>query len=152
MTLVLVNDIQNRPLHEPVRLDRRRRRLSAVVKRHAPKNRAYLVSVHRHGDLLQPEDHTVKLRKTWAKTLVGPNDIVVIKRLPLRPIEGGGGGGDAKQIGGLVAMIAVALAAPWLVGGLASAGIPGLIGAGGQLTFAGQVLSAGLVIGNSHGT
>lgn len=151
MTLVLVNDFQNRPLREPVRLDRRRRRLSAVAKRHIPKdNRAYIVSVHKPGDILVAEDHTVRLRKTWSKTLVGPNDIVVIKRLPLRPIHGGGGGNEAKQIGGLVAMIAVALAAPWLVSGLAAAGVPGLMAAGGQLTIAGQVAAAGLSLGKAY--
>jgi hypothetical protein len=138
VTLVLVNDIQNRPLRKPVRLDRRRRRLSAVVKRHAPKNRAYLVSVHQPGDILRPEDHTVRLRKTWAHTLVGPNDVVVITRLPFRRLEGGGGGGESKQIVGLVAMIAVALAAPWLVGGLAAAGIPGLVTCARSLSFFGH--------------
>ncbi|MGE0524380.1 MAG: hypothetical protein AB7O60_15270 [Variibacter sp.] len=149
MTLVLRQNVVCQPTAAPVTLDRRRRRLSAIAKRHAPKDRPYIVSLHRRGDLLKPEDHTVRLRKTWAKTLVGPNDIVVITQLPL---GGGAGGSTAKQIGGAVAMIALVLAAPYLVGGLAAAGVPGLIGAGGALTAVGQAVQAGIVIGQSHGT
>lgn len=144
MTLILRQNVVCQPTAAPVQLDRRRRRLSSIAKRHAPKGRPYIVSLHRKGDLLKPEDHTVRLRKTWSHTLVGPNDIVVITQLPL----GGGGGGDAKQIGAAVAMIALVLVAAVVAGPIA--GTLGLTAGTLGYTAATAAIQAGIVMGGGY--
>ena len=83
------------------------------------------------------------LRKQWTRRRIGANDNVRFVSYPL----GGAGGGGAKQIIGLVALVAVSAFAIWagplvagalgfggstLVGGLATAAI-GLGGSGQQL-------------------
>jgi putative Ca2+/H+ antiporter (TMEM165/GDT1 family) len=59
--------------------------------------------------MLKPDDATVRLRKAWKHTLLGPKDIVVITHLPL---GGGGGGNSLKQIGGTLALLALVIARP----------------------------------------
>lgn len=144
MTLVLRHNVAGREVAPPLSLDRHRRRLSSVVARHADRTRPFIVSVHRRNGWLRPDDETVRLRKAWKNTLVGPNDAVVITYLP----RGGSGqsGSSAKQIGGLVAMIALAVAAPWLVGTLGIASL----GTVGSLTIAGKIVAAGIVLGGAY--
>lgn len=100
-----------------------RRRLSTIVKRHAPKGRAYIVSVHRVGDLsYAPTDGTVRLRRTWARTLVGRGDVVVITTLPR--------GGRATQIALTIGAVALLAAATFASGGIAAGLAGGLTGLG----------------------
>lgn len=142
MTLVITANVVGQPRGEPVRLSNRRRRLSTVVARHRPApGRRFVVSVHRRGELgeiYRPSDRTVRLRATWAKTLVGPNDVVLITAVPL--------GSGAGSIGLAIASIALIVLAPYAAPAIAGAALFGA-GAGvatGSLTLA---IQAGLVIG-----
>lgn len=130
-------------LDPEVQLDRRRRRLSSVVKRHAPQSRPYIVSVHRRGQTLRPTDDTVRMRATWSQTLVGADDVIIITQLPLGPPSGGGGNSQAKQIGGALALVALTVALPYALPLLA----PTLFVAGGFLTAA---ATAGIVVGAAY--
>ncbi len=91
---------------------------------------------------LELTDETVRLRKNWRKTLVGPEDTIVITYLPLGGGMRGGGGGGGKSILGAVAMIALSVFAPMVVGALGPA-----FAVGGQLTLVGKIVTAGLVAG-----
>lgn len=135
MTVVVLRNCVGREVAAPIMLDRRRRRLSSIVRRHADHRRPHIVSVHRSGDIARSTDESVRLRKTWQHTLVGTDDVVVITYLPL-----GGAGSTGKQIGGALAMMTLALAVPWALGG-----IPALTAAGGGLSFAGRAAAAGIV-------
>ena len=137
-TVVYAN-VVGQLIGERIRLDRRRRRLSAVVKRHAIRGRAYIVSVHRPGEILRPEDHTLVAREEWAKTLVSHDSVVLITYLPAGP--GGSGSSTGKQVGAALGLLALSLAAPYAVGAIAAAGVPGLVTATGALTFGGSVLA-----------
>jgi hypothetical protein len=138
---VLLQNVVGDVLGKPRALNRRRQLLSSILARHAPKGRPYIVSLHRRGETLRPEDHTVRLRKVWAKTLVGPNDVVLVTQLPL----GGGSNGQTKAIGGAVALLALALAvaaAPLL--------LPAGFALSGVSAFALKALSTGLILGASY--
>lgn len=93
---------------ETVILSRARRRLSAIVKQHADRSRPHIVCVYRKGEPWAPTDFSVRARKRWRHTRIGPNDTVAIIYAP----RGGGGsgsrGGKAAGIGLLVATIALA--------------------------------------------
>ncbi|MBX3543572.1 host specificity factor TipJ family phage tail protein [Chelatococcus sp.] len=147
MTLILRQNVAGRPVAAPLPLDRRRRRLSTVVARHADRARPHVVSVHRAGEPPAVCDATVRLRKTWRHTLVGPNDTVIITYLPLGGSSRGGGGG--KAIGGAIAMIALAIAAPYAIGviGGLSAGLGSVLGTTAGLTLTGKLVAAGVVAG-----
>lgn len=143
MTQLLFQRVDGKPMASPVDLPRARRtrpRLSALVRRHADHSRPYIVSVHRRRDPLAVTDMTVRMRKTWVATTIGPRDTVIITYLP----RGGGGNsssgsnGRAKgaTIGLLVATVALAA-----VGQLWA--IPALVGAGLSTTVAGAVWAAG---------
>jgi hypothetical protein len=129
-----------RPL---VQLDKRRRRLSTIVARHAPKNRPYIVSVHRVDNpaTVRPTDDTVRLRAQWKDTLVGQNQLVLLTVLPLGSSSGGAGGSSAttKSVGMALAAVALAIAAP----GIGTA-VAGALGAG---TLGGQLIAAGMIVG-----
>ena len=103
-----------------------RRRLSAVMKQHAP--RGGVVSVYRKtDDPFSPvlRDDTVKLRKDWHRTLVGPDDIVLVWTPPRGGAMGGGGGGGGGKSGGAIALTIAAVAlmaiAPYAVPALGPA-------------------------------
>lgn len=152
MTLVYRHNCLSEPLAPPLALDRRRRRLSGVVARHAPKDRPFIVSVHRRGEVLKPQDHTVRLPARhpdydgplWREILVGPNDVVLITELPM----GGGAGGQSsgKQIGTALAMIALVIVASVVAGPIA-----GTFFAAGTyaLTAATAAVQAGIIVGGS---
>ncbi|MFC4172629.1 host specificity factor TipJ family phage tail protein [Microvirga sp. GCM10011540] len=145
MTLILHRSDVGEDLREPQTLVPRRRRLSTLATRRLP-GRPCIVSVHRAGALLQPTDETVRLRKAWKNTLVGPHDTVVITYLPLGGASGGSGGGGGKAIGAAVAMIALAVAAPYIAGPLA-AGLG--LGATGT-AIASKVIALGIVAGGAY--
>jgi hypothetical protein len=136
MTLIVTANIAGQVRGEPVRLpDRRRRRLSTIVARHRPPpGSRFIVSVHRRGEqFLRPNDQTVRLRAKWSRTLVGPEDVVLITVTPL--------GRGVASIGLAIAAIALIAIAPYAAPGIAA----GLTGAGFAVS-AGAV-QAGLVVG-----
>ncbi|MBI5111872.1 MAG: hypothetical protein HZA68_07855 [Rhodovulum sp.] len=148
---VLRLNVVGREIAPAVALDRRRRRLTSLVRQHADPRRSFVVSVHQRGEVLRPEDHTIRLRKDWSRTLVEPGHVVVITYLPLGGGGAGGGQSSGKQIGMAVAMIALVAAAAWaapmIAGGLVSGASGGLFTtASAGLTSAVQ---AGLVIGGA---
>ncbi|MBB2965115.1 hypothetical protein [Methylobacterium sp. R2-1] len=114
MTLVVTANIAGQTRGEPVRLpDRRRRRLSTIVARHQPPpGRKFIVSVHRRGEtFLRPTDAAVRLRASWRRTLVGPDDTVLITVVPL--------GGKGMSIGLTIASLALIVLAPYAAPALA---------------------------------
>ena len=133
MTLIVTANIAGQTRGEPVRLpDRRRRRLSTVVARHKPApGRRFIVSVHRKGEtFLRPNDKAMRLRADWRRTLVGPDDVVLLTVVP--------GRGGIASIGLAIASIALIAVAPYAA--------PALAGALGGAVSVGAV-QAGLVIG-----
>ncbi|ACK82447.1 host specificity factor TipJ family phage tail protein [Methylorubrum extorquens] len=133
MTLIVTANIAGQTRGEPVRLpDRRRRRLSTIVARHKPPpGRRFIVSVHRKGEtFLRPTDGTKRLRADWRRTLVGPDDVVLVTIVP--------GRGGIASIGLAIASIALIAVAPYAAPVLASA-----LGAGVSV----GAVQAGLVIG-----
>lgn len=136
MTLVVTANIAGQARGEPVRLpDRRRRRLSTILARHKPApGRRFIVSVHRKGEtFLRPTDGSVRLRANWRRTLVGPDDVVLVTVTP--------GRGGIASIGLAIASIALIAVAPYAAPALA-----GALGGAGIAVSAG-VVQAGLVIG-----
>lgn len=72
------------------------------------------------------------LRRDWSKTVVAAEDVVIFQALP----AGGGGGSNPLQVVAVVAMIAIAVAAPYIAG-------PAVLGfASGTFGFA--LASAGI--------
>ena len=145
MTLVVTANIAGQTRGEPVRLpDRRRRRLSTVVARHKPPaGRRFIVSVHRKGEtFLRPTDGSVRLRVDWRRTLVGPDDVVLVTEVPL--------GRGIASIGLAIASIALIAVAPYAAPALATAlgGVSvtavqaGLVIGGVALGYAAQASSA----------
>lgn len=133
MTLVVTANIAGQTRGEPVRLpDRRRRRLSTIIARHKPPaGRRFIVSVHRKGEtFLRPTDGSVRLRARWSRTLVGPDDVVLMTEVPL--------GRGIASIGLAIASIALIAVAPYAA--------PALAGVLGGAVSVGAV-QAGLVIG-----
>ncbi|CAO4145500.1 host specificity factor TipJ family phage tail protein [Methylorubrum extorquens] len=133
MTLVVTANIAGQTRGEPVRLpDRRRRRLSTIVARHKPPaGRRFIVSVHRKGEtFLRPTDGSVRLRARRSRTLVGPDDVVLMTEVPL--------GRGITSIGLAIASIALIAVAPYAA--------PALAGVLGGAVSVGAV-QAGLVIG-----
>ncbi|MGN7124084.1 host specificity factor TipJ family phage tail protein [Methylorubrum thiocyanatum] len=132
MTLIVTANIAGQTRGEPVRLpDRRRRRLSTIVARHKPPaGRRFIVSVHRMGEtFLRPTDGSVRLRANWSRTLVGPDDVVLLTVVP--------GRGGIASIGLAIASIALIAVAPYAAPALATA-------LGG---ISATAVQAGLVIG-----
>ncbi|CAO4134667.1 host specificity factor TipJ family phage tail protein [Methylorubrum extorquens] len=133
MTLIVTANIAGQTRGEPVRLpDRRRRRLSTIVARHKPPaGRRFIVSVHRKGEtFLRPTDGNTRLRAEWRRTLVGPDDVVLVTIVP--------GRGGVGSIGLAIASIALIAVAPYAA--------PALAGVLGGAVSVGAV-QAGLVIG-----
>ncbi|MCG5249631.1 hypothetical protein [Methylorubrum extorquens] len=115
MTLIVTANIAGYTRGEPVRLpDRRRRRLSTIIARHQPASgRRFIVSVRRRGEtFLRPTDSSVRLRSNWCRTLVSPDDTVLITVVPL----GGKGMSIRLTIASLALIVLVPYAAPALAG------------------------------------
>src|SRR5689334_13659266 len=141
MTLILHRNVLGEPVR-PAVTDRRRRRLSSVVGRHADRARPHIVSVHRLGQAIAPCDDTVVLAKERRSVLVGAQDVVVITYLPLGGAAGGAGGqSKGKEIGMAVAAIALLVVAPYAVSFLGPT-FAATAGATASLTFAGKLLAA----------
>ena len=141
MTLVVTANIAGQTRGEPVRLpDRRRRRLSTIVARHKPPaGRRFIVSVHRKGEtFLRPTDGSVRLRASWSRTLVGPDDVVLFTQVPL--------GGKGMSIGLTIASLALIVLAPYAAPALAGAAVFGA-GVGATTGSLAVAIQAGLVIG-----
>ncbi len=141
MTLVVTANIAGQTRGEPVRLpDRRRRRLSTIVARHKPPaGRKFIVSVHRKGEtFLRPTDGNTRLRAAWSRTLVGPDDVVLLTVVP--------GRGGIGSIGLAIASIALIAVAPYVAPALAGSLVFGAGTAAGTGTLA-TAIQAGLVIG-----
>ena len=144
MTKIVHTNVLLEQRGQPIVLVPRRRRLSTIVKQHAPAMRRAIPLVFRAGEdpwhvATKPAlDRASRLRAQYKTTLVGPRDTVVFMTLPL----GSGGGstsgiGKAAQIGSALAAIAmIALAGPF--------GVPAALGLEGATLFAVQ---AGLVVG-----
>lgn len=145
MATVQFCNVRGEPQGEQIAMGRRHRRLSAVVAKHVPATRPFMVSVHRGvqpGDKLAATDDTSRCRNTWKDTPIGADDIVLVTYLPLGR-GGAGGGGQGKQIGMAVAMIALAVAMPAAVGAMGGA----MTLAAGGLSFAGKAVAAALTAG-----
>lgn len=123
MTTILFERLDGKTDRSPIVLDRGRRRLSAIMRRHADRARPHIVCVYRAGQPWAATDFSVRLRKQWRHTRVGPNDTVAIIYAP----RGGSGagssrGGKAAGIGMLVATIALAaLGQFWAIGAIGAA-------------------------------
>lgn len=130
MTLVLFQRADGKPAGEPIAIGRGRRRLSTVARRLADPTRPHIISVHRRQGTKRAEplavtDMSVRLRKQWRYTSLGPRDTVIITYCPRGgggASSAGGGSGKAAGIGLLVASVAlVAIGQFWAIGALAGA-------------------------------
>lgn len=133
MTLVLFQRADGKPAGEPISLGRGRRRLSTVARRFGDPTRPHIVTVHRRqgtrtAEPLAVTDMSVRLRKQWRHTSLGPRDTVIITYCP----RGGGGasaGGQSRagkgaSIGLLVATVALAAIGQfWAIGAIAGLGV-----------------------------
>ncbi len=121
----------------------KRRRLSAIVKQHADRRRPFTVSVCRRGQHLAPDGQSVRQRKTWAATTVGPHDTVVVLYWPQGGGAAGGGrggsGSKAMSIGLVVG--AIALAAVGQFWGIAA--LNGALGLGATSAIGSTICAAG---------
>ncbi len=153
MSQILFQRVDGKPMAAAVDLPRARRRLSALVRRHADHSRPFIVSVHRRqgtpaADPLAVTDMSVRLRRRWAQTTIGRRDIVIITYLP----RGGGGsasgssrGGKGASIGLLVATVALAAIGQfWAIGAIAG-------GIGVSTATAGAIWAAGSALALAGG-
>jgi hypothetical protein len=153
MTTVIFQRCDGKPAGDPIDLPRARRPLlSALAKKHADRSRPHIVCVYRRGEPWAPTDFSVRLRKTWRHTRIGPSDTVAIIYAP----RGGGGGaaggsraGKAAGIGLIVATIALAAIGQfWAIGALNGAmGLAATSAVGGAIWAAG---SAALLAGAGY--
>lgn len=126
MTRILFQRCDGKPAGEAVTLPRGRRRLSSVARAHADRSRPHIVSVHRKAHPLTVTDASVRLRRDWRKTTVGPLDTVIIVYLPRggggSSAAGGGGKATGAAIGLIVATIALAAVGQfWAIGAIGGA-------------------------------
>ena len=146
MALLIRQNVVGHPVDAPQTLDPRRKRLSTIVARHADRSRPFIVSIARPGQAIMPADDTVVLRGEWRRTLVPRGATVVITYVPMGGGGGGGSrGGQGKAIGGALAMIALAVVAPYAIGALG-----GVFGSIGALTTVGKIAAAGIVMGGGY--
>lgn len=141
MTLVLHRNVMGEEVAPAETLDRRRRRLSTVVRNRARTGVPHIVSVHRLGETaLAPTDDTVILKREQRHKLVASADIVVITYLPRGGAGGAGGGAKGgKSILMSVASIALLVVAPYIAGAVAP-----FLGLG---AFGTKMLTMGIVLG-----
>lgn len=111
---------------EALDLPRTRRRLSAIVKQHADRSRPHIVCVYRRGQPWAPSDFSVRMRKQWRHTRIGPHDTIAIIYAPLGGGAGQAGRGGGKQTGAAIGLVVASLALMalgqfWAIGALGSA-------------------------------
>lgn len=124
MTTVHFQRVDGLTAGESIVMSKGRRRLSSVVRKYADRSRPHIVSLHRKKHVLAVSDFSVRLRKTWRNTTVGPHDTVIIVYLP----QGGGGGaaggrGGGKATGAAIGLVVASLALMalgqfWAIGAL----------------------------------
>jgi hypothetical protein len=136
----------------PIELPRARRRLSTLVRRHADSSRPFVVSVHRKTHPLAVTDFSVRLRKDWRNTTLGPHDTIIIVYLPRGGASAGGGGGGSGKglaIGMIVATVALAaLGQFWAIGAINGAmGLAATSAVGSTIWAAG---TAALLAGSAY--
>lgn len=158
MAQLLQQNVLGNQLAAPITLDRRRRRLSSVVKRHANLRRPFFVNVRKVDDPPALEEGNDKLRAQWAHTLIGPDDVVSIVYLPMggssnasaSTAGASSSGSTGKSIGRAIGMVAIAVAATVLLGpaGPVVGGALGLTGLAATATSA--ILTAGVVAGAGY--
>ncbi len=120
----------------------KRRRLSAIVKQHADRSRPFTVSICRRGQHLAPDGQSVRMRKTWSATTVGPHDTVTILYWPRGGAGGGGrGGGASKGLAIGLVVGAIALAALGQFWGIAA--LNGALGLGATSAVGSTIWAAG---------
>jgi predicted phage tail protein len=142
MTLIAQRTITGAEVRPNVTLDRRRRRLSTIVARQVDRSRPFIVSVHRAGQPVAPNDLDIVLRAEWKDRLVGPQDIVLVTYLPK-----GGGGGGGGQILMAIAAIALMIIVPYVFGPiLGAAGTAMGLSAAGAAIFT-KVATTGIIMG-----
>lgn len=150
MTQLLFQRVDGKPMASPVDLPRARRRLSALVRRHADHSRPYIVSVHRRREPLAVTDMSVRLRRHWSATTIGPRDTVIITYLPRggggsASRSGGGGKANMAGIGLIVATVALAAIGQfWAIGAIAG-------GLGVSTATAGAIWAAGSAVAIAGG-
>lgn len=155
MTAILFQRCDGQKAGDGIITPRGRRRLSSLVRRHANQSRPHIVSVHRKGQPLAVTDFSVRMRKEWRRTTVGPHDTVIIIYFSGNGGRGSssgarGGKANAASIGLVVGAIALAAIGHfWAIGAIAgglgvTAGVAGAIWAAGStalLAGAGYLLS-----------
>ena len=124
MTTVHFQRVDGQTAGESIAMTKGRRRLSSVVRAHADRSRPHIVSLHRKKHVLAVTDFSVRLRKSWRNTTVGPHDTVIIVYLP----QGGGGGaaggrGGGKATGAAIGLVVASIALMalgqfWAIGAL----------------------------------
>lgn len=157
MALILQQNILGEPVSDPVALDRRRRRLSTVVKRYANLRRPFIVNVRKVTEPDALDEENDKLRREWVHTLVGPEDVVAIVYLPLGGSAKASAGDAAgtkspgKQIGSALSMVALAVAATVLLGpaGPIFGAMAGTLGTFGTAAVS-AIASAAVVAGGGY--
>lgn len=86
------------------------------------------------------------LQRTWHTRTLQPGETIAFVVVP----RGGGGGSNAgKQIAGVIAMIALTIAAPYIAVGLGGAAFGAISGGMATLTFAGRLAAMGIVAGGA---
>lgn len=147
VTATIGDLLRDKPRFSVETTDRRRRRLSAIAGRHADRTRPFLVALNRARDPLRPFAETLRSRKEWRDTYVGPNDVVTIIYLT----RGGSAGGASgrKQVGMAVAAIALVVVATLAAGPIGSA-----LATSSGIAFFGTsagvaLLQAGIVLGGT---
>lgn len=142
MTQILFRRCDGLEAGERIVLPKGRRRLSAIVKKHADRTRPHIVLVGKRGQPITGDGQSVRLRATWSKTSIGARDTVVVVYLPMGGGAGGGrggGGNKAASIGLIVA--AVALVAVGQFWGIAA--LNGALGLAATSTIGSTIWAAG---------
>ena len=86
------------------------------------------------------------LQRTWHTRTLAEGETIAFVVVP----RGGGGGSNAgKQIAGVVAMIALTIAAPYLAVGLGGAAFGTISGGMASLTLAGRLATMGIIAGGA---
>lgn len=127
MTQILFRRCDGLEAGERIVLPKGRRRLSAIIKKHADRSRPHIVFVGSAKKPITGDGQSLRMRATWSRTTVGARDTVLIVYLPMGGgggAGGGGGGGKANMasIGLIVAAVAlVAIGQFWAIGAIGSA-------------------------------
>lgn len=142
MTQILFRRCDGEAAGDPVVLPKGRRRLSTVMARHADRRRPHIVLVGKPKKPITGDGQSVRLRKDWSRTSVGPRDTVVIVYLPLGGGMGGAaGGGRNKGLAIGLVVGAIALAAVGQFWGIAA--LNGALGLAATSTIGSTIWAAG---------